>query len=126
VHPEGFFIGPTIVDGVTPDIEIAREEVFGPVLCLSVVDSVAVAHKIMQAHPYANTTTVFTQSGKLARDFAHETTPSMIGVNVGVPAPMSYFGFGGAKESFFGDIKAHGKYGVEFYTDKKVIIQRWF
>lgn len=126
VHPEGFFIGPTIVDDVTPDMEIAKEEVFGPVLCLAVVDSVATAHKIMQAHPYANTTTVFTQSGKLARDFAHETTPSMIGVNVGVPAPMSYFGFGGAKESFFGDIKVHGRYGVQFYTDTKVIVQRWF
>lgn len=125
-HPEGFFIGPTLLDGVTPDMEIAREEIFGPVLCLATVKDLDEAHAVMKAHPYANTTSIYTQSGKWAREFCHKTEPSMIGVNIGVPAPMSYFGFGGAKESFFGDIKAHGRYGVEFYTDKKVIIQRWF
>lgn len=126
VHPEGFYIGPTIIDQVTANMQIAQEEIFGPVLCLATVKSVEEAHAIMQAHPCANTTTVFTQSGGLARDYCHKTIPSMIGVNVGVPAPMSYFGFGGAKESFFGDIKAHGRYGVQFYTDSKVIVQRWF
>lgn len=126
VNPEGFFIGPTIIDAVTADMEIAFEEIFGPVLCLSMVSSVDEAHAIMKSHPYANTTTVFTQSGGLAREYSHRTIPSMIGVNVGVPAPMSYFGFGGAKESFFGDIKVHGRYGVQFYTDTKVVVQRWF
>jgi len=125
-HPEGYFLGMTVLDNVTPDMEIAQEEVFGPVLCLSQVTSLDEVKKIMDAHPYANTTSIYTQSGASAREFYHNTDPSMIGVNIGVPAPMSYFGFGGAKESFFGDTKAHGRYGVEFYTDKKVVIQRWF
>lgn len=125
-HPEGFFLGPTLLDGVTPEMEIAKEEIFGPVLCLATVYDLNEAHAVMNAHHCANTTSIYTQNGKWAREFCHKTVPSMIGVNIGVPAPMSYFGFGGAKESFFGDIKAHGKYGVEFYTDKKVIIQRWF
>lgn len=125
-HPEGFYVAPVILDEVSPDMEIATEEIFGPALCVATVKDVDEVHAIMNAHPCANTTSVYTQSGKGARDFAHRTIPSMIGVNIGVPAPMSYFGFGGAKESFFGDIKAHGRYGVEFYTDKKVVIQRWF
>lgn len=125
-HPEGYFLGPTVIDGVTADMEIAREEIFGPVLCISKVDSLDEVHAIMNSHPCANTTSIYTQNGASARAFYHKTVPSMIGINIGVPAPMSYFGFGGAKDSFFGDIKAHGRYGVEFYTDKKVVIQRWF
>jgi malonate-semialdehyde dehydrogenase (acetylating)/methylmalonate-semialdehyde dehydrogenase len=125
-HPEGSYVGPTLIDGVTPDMEIAYEEIFGPVLCLTKVNSMDEVHAIMNAHPCANTTSIYTQSGAHARAFTHQTVPSMIGVNIGVPAPMSYFGFGRAKESFFVDTKAHGRYGVEFYTDKKVIIQRWF
>ena len=116
----------TVLDGVTPDMEIAQEEIFGPVICLAKVDSLKQVHQIMDNHPCANTTSIYTQSGAHAREFYHNTAPSMIGVNIGVPAPMSYFGYGGAKESFFGDTKAHGRYGVEFYTDKKVVIQRWF
>lgn len=125
-HPEGYYLGVTVLDNVTPDMEIAKEEIFGPVLCISKVAKLEQVHDIMNAHPCANTTSIYTQNGAHAREFYHNTFPSMIGVNIGVPAPMSYFGFGGAKESFFGDTKAHGRYGVEFYTDKKVIIERWF
>ncbi len=80
----------------------------------------------MRAHPQANATSVFTTNGKSAREFAYHAPASMVGVNIGVAAPMSFFPFGGAKQSFFGDIKAHGRDGVEFYTDKKVVIERWF
>ncbi len=125
-HPEGYFLGVTVIDGVTPDMEIAQEEVFGPVMCIMTLNSMDEVHKVMKASPYANTTTIYTQSGKNARDLYHYADPSMIGVNIGVPAPMSYFGFGGYKDSFFGDNKAHGRYGAEFFTDKKVVIQRWF
>ena len=81
---------------------------------------------MMKAHPNANATSIFTSSGKAAREFAKHATASMVGVNIGVAAPMAYFPFGGAKDSFFGDLKAHGRDGIEFYTDKKVTISRWF
>ena len=81
---------------------------------------------MMQQHPNANATSIFTSSGKAAREFAKHATASMVGVNIGVAAPMAYFPFGGAKDSFFGDLKAHGRDAFEFYTDKKVTISRWF
>ena len=84
------------------------------------------AFRIMDAHPNANATSIFTSSGKAAREFAHRATASMVGVNIGVAAPMSYFPFGGARDSFFGDLKVHGRDAFEFYTDKKVTISRWF
>jgi malonate-semialdehyde dehydrogenase (acetylating)/methylmalonate-semialdehyde dehydrogenase len=74
---------------------------------------------------FANTTTLFTASGAAARKFANEIDPSMIGINIGVPAPMSFFSFGGSKDSFYGDIKAHGAGAVDFFTDKKIVTQRW-
>ena len=80
---------------------------------------------LMQAHPNANATSIFTSSGKAAREFARHATASMVGVNIGVAAPMAYFPFGGAKDSFFGDLKVHGRDAFEFYTDKKVTITRW-
>jgi malonate-semialdehyde dehydrogenase (acetylating)/methylmalonate-semialdehyde dehydrogenase len=80
---------------------------------------------LMQAHPNANATSIFTTSGKAAREFARHATASMVGVNIGVAAPMAYFPFGGAKDSFFGDLKVHGRDAFEFYTDKKVTITRW-
>ena len=76
--------------------------------------------------PYANATSIFTQSGKIAREFRHEVGVSMIGVNVGVPAPMAFFPFGGTKGSFLGDLKAHGEDSIRFFTDAKVVISRWF
>jgi malonate-semialdehyde dehydrogenase (acetylating)/methylmalonate-semialdehyde dehydrogenase len=89
------------------------------------VPDIDTALKIMHAHPNANSTSIFTTSGRAARDFAHRATASMVGVNIGVAAPMAYFPFGGARDSFFGDLKVHGRDAFEFYTDKKVTIARW-
>ncbi len=123
---KGFFLGPTIFDGVSPSMTIGREEIFGPVASIAPVKSLEEAIRVMQAHPNANATSIFTSSGKAAREYARLATASMVGVNIGVAAPMAQFPFGGAKDSFFGDLKAHGRDAYEFYTDKKVVISRWF
>lgn len=125
-NSEGYFVGPTVFDNVTPDMVIGSEEIFGPVLCLIRAETLDDAIEIIENHELANTTSIFTSSGKSAREFAYRVSPSMLGVNIGVAAPMSYFNFGGAKGSFFGDLKAHGKHGIEFFTDRKVVISRWF
>jgi malonate-semialdehyde dehydrogenase (acetylating)/methylmalonate-semialdehyde dehydrogenase len=123
---KGFFLGPTVFDKVNPKSSIGREEIFGPVLSLVNVPDTAGALELLHAHPQANTTSIFTTSGKAARDFAMQAPPAMVGVNVGVAAPMAFFPFGGSKESFFGDVKATGRDSVIFYTDQKVVIERWF
>ena len=122
----GYFVGPTVFDEVSPKMAIGREEIFGPVASICPVKTLDEAIALMQSHPNANATSIFTSSGKAAREFAKHATASMVGVNIGVAAPMAYFPFGGAKDSFFGDLKAHGRDGIEFYTDKKVTISRWF
>jgi len=122
----GYFVGPTVFDGVLPDMTIGREEIFGPVATVAPVRDLDEAFTLMYAHPNANATSIFTSSGKAAREFAHRATASMVGVNIGVAAPMAYFPFGGARDSFFGDLKVHGRDAFEFYTDKKVTISRWF
>jgi len=124
-HPEGYYLGPSIFEGVTPDMVIGREEIFGPVLCLMRASDFDEAVAIVRRHDLGNATSIFTSSGKWAREYRYQVEPSMLGVNIGVAAPMAYFPFGGAKGSFFGDLKAHGRDGVEFYTDKKVVITRW-
>jgi malonate-semialdehyde dehydrogenase (acetylating)/methylmalonate-semialdehyde dehydrogenase len=126
VPDKGFFLGPTIFDDVAPSMSIGRDEIFGPVASITPVASLSEAISVMQAHPNANATSIFTQSGKAAREYARLATASMVGVNIGVAAPMAYFPFGGAKDSFFGDLKVHGRDAFEFYTDKKVVISRWF
>lgn len=124
--PEGgYFLRPTLFDNVTPDMVIAREEIFGPVLCVSKAKDLQDALDIIHAHPLANATSIFTTSGKHAREFKYNVEASMTAVNLGVAAPMSFFGFGGAKGSFFGDLKAHGREAFDFFTDKKIIISRW-
>jgi malonate-semialdehyde dehydrogenase (acetylating)/methylmalonate-semialdehyde dehydrogenase len=123
---KGFFLGPTIFDGVSPAMTIGREEIFGPVASIAPVRDLDEAIAVMLAHPNANATSIFTSSGKAAREFARAASASMVGVNIGVAAPMAYFPFGGAKDSFFGDLKVHGRDAFEFYTDKKVVISRWF
>ena len=123
---EGYFLGATLFDNVTPEMTITREEIFGPVLCLMQVQSLDEALGIARTQPLANASSIFTTSGKSARDFKYNVEASMVGVNIGVAAPMSMFGFGGAKGSFFGDLKAHGREAFDFYTDKKVVISRWF
>jgi len=123
---KGFFLGPTLFDRVAPSMTIGHEEIFGPVASISPVRSLDEAIEVMHAHPNANATSIFTTSGKAAREFARQASASMVGVNIGVAAPMAYFPFGGAKDSFFGDLKVHGRDAYEFYTDKKVVISRWF
>ena len=123
---EGFFLGPTLFDGVSPEMAIGREEIFGPVASITPVKTLEEAIAVMHAHPNANATSIFTSSGKAAREFARHATASMVGVNIGVAAPMAYFPFGGARDSFFGDLKVHGRDAYEFYTDKKVVISRWY
>jgi malonate-semialdehyde dehydrogenase (acetylating)/methylmalonate-semialdehyde dehydrogenase len=123
---EGFFVGPTVFDKVSLDMSIGREEIFGPVATIAPVKRVDDVFEMMRQHPNANATSIFTSSGKAAREFSHRATASMVGVNIGVAAPMSYFPFGGARDSFFGDLKVHGRDAFTFYTDQKVTISRWF
>ncbi len=125
-RPNGYFVGPTVFDEVSMNMAIGRDEIFGPVASIAPAKTLEDAIALMRQHPNANATSIFTSSGKAAREFAKHATASMVGVNIGVAAPMAYFPFGGAKDSFFGDLKAHGRDGFEFYTDKKVTISRWF
>lgn len=123
---DGYYLGPTVIAGVKPHMRIAQEEVFGPVILLSEVPTLDEAIRWLNSSEFANTTTLFTSSGAAARKFSYEVDPSMIGINIGVPAPMAFFSFGGSKHSFFGDVKAHGHASVDFYTDTKVTVERWF
>jgi malonate-semialdehyde dehydrogenase (acetylating)/methylmalonate-semialdehyde dehydrogenase len=125
VPGDGYFVGPSVFDQVSPATRLGREEIFGPVATVCPVRDVDDAIRIMEAHPNANAASIFTTSGRSARDFAHRSTASMVGVNVGVAAPMAYFPFGGARDSFFGDLKVHGRDAFAFYTDQKVTIARW-
>jgi malonate-semialdehyde dehydrogenase (acetylating)/methylmalonate-semialdehyde dehydrogenase len=125
-RPNGYYLGPTIFDRVSLKMTIGHEEIFGPVASMCPVKTLDDAIALMHAHPNANATSIFTSSGKAAREFAKYADAAMVGVNIGVAAPMAYFPFGGAKDSFFGDLKAHGRDAFEFYTDKKVTISRWF
>ena len=122
---EGYYLRPTIFENVKPSMTIAKEEIFGPVLSIMKVKDLDNAIELISEHPLANTISIFTTSGKNARKFRYNVDASMIGINIGVPAPMSFFTFGGAKGSFFGDLKAHGKDSIEFYTDQKVVTSRW-
>jgi malonate-semialdehyde dehydrogenase (acetylating)/methylmalonate-semialdehyde dehydrogenase len=106
-------------------MKIAKEEVFGPVVLLAEAKTMEESIAWINSSSYANTTTLFTTSGAAARKFSYEVDPSMIGINIGVPAPMAFFSFGGTKDSFFGDVKAHGKACIKFYTDTKVTVERW-
>jgi malonate-semialdehyde dehydrogenase (acetylating)/methylmalonate-semialdehyde dehydrogenase len=124
-HPRGHFVGPTVFDGVQPDMSIGKEEIFGPVAAVTHVSDLDEGIEMVRASGFANATSIFTQSGRAAREFRYRVGVSMIGVNIGVAAPMAMFPFGGTKGSFFGDLKAHGEDSIEFYTDKKVVISRW-
>jgi len=121
----GYFVGPTLFDHVGKDMTIGREEIFGPVLSLVPCATLDEALAITREHPLANASSIFTTSGRAARQFQYEVEASMAGINIGVAAPMSFFGFGGAKGSFFGDLKAHGREAFDFFTDRKVVISRW-
>jgi malonate-semialdehyde dehydrogenase (acetylating)/methylmalonate-semialdehyde dehydrogenase len=124
-HENGFFVGPTLVDQVQPDMAVYREEIFGPVLSVLRADTVDDAIDLINANPYGNGTAIFTSSGAAARRFARGVQVGMIGVNVPVPVPMAYHSFGGWKSSLFGEHHVHGPDGVRFYTRAKVVTQRW-
>ena len=123
---KGNFLGPTIFEGVKPDMKIMREEIFGPVVCLMKAKDLNEAIEQVNTTEFANASSIYTSSGKSAREYAYRAHPAMLGVNIGVAAPMAMFPFGGSKASFFGDVKAHGTAGIDFYTDRKVVITRWF
>jgi len=122
----GFFLGPTIFDHVTAEMTIAREEIFGPVLSVMRVETLDDAIRLVNRSPFGNATAIFTASGKAAREYSSRIEVGMVGINVGVAAPMAFFPFTGWKNSFFGDLHAHGKDAVAFYTEQKVIMSRWF
>jgi malonate-semialdehyde dehydrogenase (acetylating)/methylmalonate-semialdehyde dehydrogenase len=124
-YPDGHWIGPTVFEGVTAEMVLGREEIFGPVAGLAQVASVDEAVELMHHVHYGNSTGIFTSSGRAAREFRYRAGISMIGVNIGVAAPMAFFPFGGARSSFYGDLKAQGKDAIDFYTDKRVVISRW-
>ena len=121
----GFFVGPTVIDDVTTDMDVYRQEIFGPVLSVLRVETVDQAIAMINANPYGNGTAIFTSSGEAARRFQRGVKVGMIGINVPVPVPMSYYSFGGWKDSLFGDKHVHGPEGVSFYTRGKVVTARW-
>ena len=122
----GAYIGPTILDGVTPDMAIAQEEVFGPVLTIIRAATLDEAIEIVNASRFGNGTSIFTESGAAVRRYRHQVQAGMVGVNIGVAAPVAFFPFSGWKDSFLGDLHAHGPDAVEFYTRKKTVTSRFF
>lgn len=124
--PAGSFVGPTVLDHVQPGSTVAREEIFGPVLSVVRAQSLDDAIALVNTSEYGNTTTIYTRSGKAAREYQSRIEVGMVGVNMTVAAPMAFFPFAGWKNSFFGDLHAHGKDAVAFYTEQKVLMTRWF
>jgi malonate-semialdehyde dehydrogenase (acetylating)/methylmalonate-semialdehyde dehydrogenase len=125
-RPNGCFLGATVFDDVAPEMFLAREEIFGPVVSVIRARDLDEAITITNKSRYGNSVSLFTQSGSAAREFRARIQAGMLGLNLGVPAPMAFFSFGGWKESFFGDLNAHGPDAVAFYTRKKVVTERWF
>jgi malonate-semialdehyde dehydrogenase (acetylating)/methylmalonate-semialdehyde dehydrogenase len=124
-YEDGFFVFPTVLDNVSPQGEIARTEIFGPVLSLMHASSIDEAIKMVNARSYGNMACIFTSDGATARQFRYEVNAGNVGINVGVAAPMAFFPFSGWGESFFGDLHAQAHHGVEFYTQTKVVVERW-
>jgi malonate-semialdehyde dehydrogenase (acetylating) / methylmalonate-semialdehyde dehydrogenase len=126
VEGAGSFVGPTILDDVAPDAPIVGEEVFGPVLTVVRTESLEEAIAVVNASRFGNGTSIFTESGPAVRRYRHDVEAGMVGVNIGVAAPVAFFPFSGWKDSFLGDLHAHGPDAVEFYTRKKTVTSRWF
>jgi len=122
---EGFWLGPTLIDHVTPEMSVYTDEIFGPVLSVVRVESYDQALDLINANPYGNGTAIFTNDGGAARRFQNEVEVGMVGINVPIPVPMAYYSFGGWKASLFGDTHAHGTDGIQFFTRAKAITQRW-
>jgi malonate-semialdehyde dehydrogenase (acetylating)/methylmalonate-semialdehyde dehydrogenase len=126
VHGEGSYVGPTILDEVRPEMDVAREEIFGPVLSVINVATLDEAIEVVNRSRFGNGVSIFTESGASVRRFRHEVQAGMVGVNIGVAAPVAFFPFSGWKDSFLGDLHAHGGDAVEFYTRKKTVTSRYF
>ncbi len=124
--PKGFYVGPTVLDHVLPDMVTMKEEVFGPVLNVVRMEDLGAAIELANDSAYGNGAAIFTQSGKAAREFRHRIQAGMIGVNIGVPAPLAFFPFSGMSQSFFGDLHLQGRESVHFFTRQKVTTSRWF
>ncbi|MEZ0341077.1 CoA-acylating methylmalonate-semialdehyde dehydrogenase [Mycobacterium sp. pV006] len=122
---DGFWLGPTLLDHVTPEMSVYTDEIFGPVLSVVRVDTYDQALDLINANPYGNGTAIFTNDGGAARRFQNEVEVGMVGINVPIPVPMAYYSFGGWKSSLFGDSHAHGMDGVQFFTRQKAVTQRW-
>lgn len=125
-YENGFFVGPTILDHVTPEMTVGNREIFGPVTCIKRVKDYEEGIAVMNANPFANGSCIFTQSGYYSRKFAMETDGGMVGINVGIPVPTAYFPFSGNKDSFFGDLHVLGKDGYRFFTRAKTVTTHWF
>ena len=121
----GYFVGPTIFDKVKPGMKIWNEEIFSPVLSIVRADTLEEAIEITNQSEFANGACLYTDSAKAVRQFRDEIDAGMLGINLGVPAPMAFFPFSGYKKSFYGDLHANGKAGVEFYTRKKMLTARY-
>ena len=125
VDRPGFFLGPTVLDDVTPDMAIGRDEIFGPVLSVARAETLDEAITQANAMSVGNMAVIFTQSGRSAREFQNRVEAGMVGVNVSVAQPLAFFPFSGWKRSFYGDLHVHGTDGIDFYTRKKVVVSRW-
>jgi malonate-semialdehyde dehydrogenase (acetylating) / methylmalonate-semialdehyde dehydrogenase len=124
-YEQGTFVGPTIIENVTPDMTVAQEEIFGPVLVLMRADDFDGAVEMINRSRFGNAASIFTSNGSYAREFKYRVEAGNIGVNIGVAAPAASFPFGGQKESFFGDLHGQGSDSIEFYTERKIVIERW-
>ena len=122
---DGFWLGPTLFDNVSPEMSIYKDEIFGPVLSIIRVNTYDEALNLVNSHQYGNGTAIFTNDGGAARRFQNEVEVGMVGINVPIPVPMAYYSFGGWKNSLFGDSHAHGTEGVHFFTRGKVVTSRW-
>jgi malonate-semialdehyde dehydrogenase (acetylating)/methylmalonate-semialdehyde dehydrogenase len=124
-YEDGFFVGPTVIDRVTPEMDVYREEIFGPVLSVVRVASYEDGVALINSGAFGNGTAIFTNDGGAARRFQREVEVGMIGINVPIPVPVATFSFGGWRQSLFGDAKAHGAEGVRFFTQLKAVTARW-
>jgi malonate-semialdehyde dehydrogenase (acetylating)/methylmalonate-semialdehyde dehydrogenase len=125
-YPDTCFLGPTVFENVTPDMKIGSEEIFGPVMSIMRVKDLDEAIEITNANRYGNGNSIFTSSGRYAREYQYNVTSGNVGINIGIVAPMAFFPFSGMKDSFYGVLHTQGREAVRFFTESKVVIQRWF
>lgn len=125
-YEKGHFVGPTILDNCTLDMAVTKDEIFGPVVSVLRMKTLDEAIDFMNSSPFGNAASIYTQNGRSARDFRYKLQIGNIGINVGIVAAMAYFPFAGYKDSFFGDLHGQGKDAIKFFTDRKVVITRWF